>query len=66
VAHLGVLRAAYTLASGWAMDAPMPAELDVSRIMLLSLAPDGAPAIAALNLEFTPVSRPTNLTSRKA
>lgn len=66
VAHLGVLRAAYTLASGWAMDAPMPAQLDVSRILLLSLAPDGAPAIAALNLEFMPVSRPTNLTSRKA
>ena len=28
IAHLGVLRAAYTLATGWDMAAPMPAELD--------------------------------------
>jgi len=52
VAHLGVLRAAYTLATGWDMATPMPAELDVSKILLLSL--DGArkPGIAALNLDF--------------
>src|SRR5476649_28943 len=37
VAHLGVLRAAYTLATGWNMATPMPAELDVSRILLLLL-----------------------------
>ena len=34
VAHLGVLRAAYTLATGWDMTTPMPAELDVSKILL--------------------------------
>jgi broad specificity phosphatase PhoE len=50
VAHLGVLRAAYTLATGWDMATPMPAELDVSKILLLSL--DGAPKIERLNLEF--------------
>ena len=52
VAHLGILRAAYTLATGWDMATPMPAELDVSKILLLSL--DGArkPGIAALNLDF--------------
>ncbi len=54
VAHLGVLRAAYTLASGWDMGAPMPPDLDVSRILLLSLDGDGTPAIAALNVEFSP------------
>ena len=37
VAHLGVLRAAYTLATGWDMATPMPAELDVSKILVLSL-----------------------------
>jgi broad specificity phosphatase PhoE len=53
VAHLGVLRAAYTLATGWNMATPMPADLDVSKILLLSLDVDGAPKIESLNLEFT-------------
>ena len=52
VAHLGVLRAAYTLATGWDMATAMPAELDAARILLLSLAPDGAPKIAGLNVEL--------------
>lgn len=54
VAHLGVVRAAYTLASGWAMDTPMPPELDISKILLLSLDAAGWPSIEKLNLEFTP------------
>jgi len=53
VAHLGVLRAAYTLATGWDMATPMPAGLDVSKILLLSLAPDGSAKIAALNVDFS-------------
>lgn len=56
VAHLGVLRAAYTLATGWAMDTPMPPDLDVSRILVLHLDRDGTSAIADLNVDF--VSRP--------
>ena len=52
VAHLGVLRAAYTLATGWDMATPMPAELDVSKILLLSLHGARKPGIAALNLDF--------------
>lgn len=52
VAHLGVLRAAYTLATGWAMDKPMPADLDVSKILALRLAPDGTPSVEQLNLAF--------------
>jgi broad specificity phosphatase PhoE len=52
VTHLGVLRAAYTLATGWNMAAAMPAELDVSKILLLEVARDGAPKIKALNLGF--------------
>jgi broad specificity phosphatase PhoE len=52
VAHLGVLRAAYTLATGWDMATPMPADLDVSKILLLSLDADGKPRIEGLNLEF--------------
>lgn len=54
VAHLGVLRAAYTLATGWDMATPMPPDLDVSRILLLSLARDGTPSLAALNVAFNP------------
>jgi len=53
VAHLGVLRAAYTLATGWDMATPMPAELDVSKILVLCLSKDGAPKIERLNLDFT-------------
>ena len=58
VAHLGVLRAAYTLATGWDMATPMPAELDVSKILLLSLDAGGKPEIEALNLEFSPRTAP--------
>jgi broad specificity phosphatase PhoE len=52
VAHLGVLRAAYTLATGWDMSAAMPPDLDPAAILLLSLDKDGTPAIAALNVAF--------------
>jgi broad specificity phosphatase PhoE len=37
VAHLGVLRAAYTLATGWDMATPMPPDLDVSKMLVLEL-----------------------------
>jgi broad specificity phosphatase PhoE len=52
VAHLGVLRAAYTLATGWDMATPMPADLDVSKILVLALERDSAPMIEKLNLDF--------------
>ena len=52
VAHLGVLRAAYTLATGWDMATPMPAGLDVSKILVLSLDKGGGPKIDILNLDF--------------
>src|ERR1700761_567212 len=54
VAHLGVLRAVYTLATGWDMAAPMPPDLDVSKVLILSVARDGTPDIHALNVEFSP------------
>ncbi len=49
VTHMGVLRAAYVLATGWDMSAPMPAELDLKAALILALAPDGTPSIAQLN-----------------
>jgi probable phosphoglycerate mutase len=55
VAHLGVLRAAYTLATGWDMAAPMPADLDVSKILVLSLDKDGIPMIERLNMDYHPL-----------
>jgi broad specificity phosphatase PhoE len=52
VVHTGVLRAAYTLATGWDMATPMPADLDVSKILLLSLDREGTAKLAQLNLDF--------------
>jgi broad specificity phosphatase PhoE len=54
VAHFGVLRAAYTLATGWDMATPMPPELDVSKALILDLTPDGAPSLHALNVDLRP------------
>ena len=53
VAHLGVLRAAYTLATGWDMSTPMPPDLDVSKVLILELSPAAAPAIATLNADLS-------------
>jgi broad specificity phosphatase PhoE len=52
IAHLGVLRAAYTLASGWDMATPMPAELDVAKMLVLDVEPSGDCRIHALNREL--------------
>ncbi|MBU6298700.1 MAG: histidine phosphatase family protein [Alphaproteobacteria bacterium] len=49
VTHMGVLRAAYVLATGWDMSASMPSDLDLTAALVLSLAPDGTPKIAQLN-----------------
>ena len=53
VAHLGVLRAAYTLATGWDMATPMPPDLDVSKLLILEVGPGGAPQLHALNVDFS-------------
>jgi probable phosphoglycerate mutase len=52
VTHLGVLRAAYTLATGWDMSLPMPPELDISKVLIVNLTREGVPAIAELNADF--------------
>ncbi|MEI9996174.1 MAG: histidine phosphatase family protein [Rhizomicrobium sp.] len=49
VAHRGVLRSAYTLATGWDMLTPMPATLDLSAALVLELDAGGTPQIAILN-----------------
>jgi probable phosphoglycerate mutase len=49
VTHMGVLRTAYALATGWDMSAPMPDELDLAAALVLSLDAGGRPAIAELN-----------------
>ena len=54
VSHLGVLRAAFTLATGWDMGAPMPEGLDVSKALILELARDGGISLAAMNVELRP------------
>ena len=54
IGHMGVLRAAYTLATGWDMAAPMPEGLDVSKALILNWAPDGTPSLEAMNVELKP------------
>ena len=54
VAHLGVLRAAYTLATGWDMATPMPEGLDVSKALILDLTDNGVPSLHAMNVELSP------------
>jgi probable phosphoglycerate mutase len=53
VTHLGVLRAAYILATGWDMSLPMPPDLDISKVLILSLTRESAPKIAELNVELS-------------
>ena len=52
VTHMGVLRAAYTLATGWDMATPMPPDLDVSKILVLEAGADGRHSINRLNMDF--------------
>ena len=54
VAHLGVLRAAYTLATDWDMATPMPPDLDISKVLILEVTPDGASRLHILNADFRP------------
>ncbi|MGH6828189.1 MAG: histidine phosphatase family protein [Rhizomicrobium sp.] len=54
VTHLGVLRAAYTLATGWDMATPLPAGLDISKALVLALTKQGAASIDALNVALPP------------
>jgi len=50
IAHRGVLRSAYTLATGWDMRAPMPAKLDLSGALILEVGADGTPRVAEINV----------------
>lgn len=50
VTHAGVLRAAYALATGWDLTAPYPSELDLKAVLVLYLAADGTPSLAAINV----------------
>ena len=49
VTHMGVLRTAYTLATGWEMSTPMPDELDLTAALVLALDAHGTVTIAQLN-----------------
>ena len=50
IAHRGVLRSAYTLATGWDMLLPMPAKLDLSGALILDVGRNGTPRIAEMNV----------------
>ncbi len=53
IAHRGVLRSAYAIATGWQMLTPMPDALDLSKVLILELDKNTAPRIAALNVAFS-------------
>ena len=50
ISHRGVIRAVLASATGWDMRGPPPAKLDWRAVHLFSLAPDGTPAVHALNV----------------
>ncbi len=52
IAHRGVLRSAYTLATGWQMLTPMPDALDLSKALILKVE-NGRIAIDALNVPLS-------------
>lgn len=54
IAHRGVLRSAYTLATGWNMATPMPAKLDLGCALILDVDATGQPRIAELNVPLGP------------
>jgi broad specificity phosphatase PhoE len=53
IAHRGVLRSAYAIATGWQMLTPMPDELDLSKALILSLDAEGGAEIAGLNVPLS-------------
>ncbi len=54
IAHRGILRSAYTLATNWDMSSPMPAKLDLATALVLELRDDGSAKIAELNVPLRP------------
>jgi hypothetical protein len=46
---MGVLRAAYVMATGWDMATAMPEDLDLTAALIVELARDGTPSIAQLS-----------------
>jgi probable phosphoglycerate mutase len=56
VTHKGVLRALYALATGWTMTAKPPQKLLNGRAHAFSIAPDGTPSVAELNIFLEPRS----------
>lgn len=54
VAHRGIMRSAYTLATGWNMASPMPDELDLTCALILTLHEGGAIELFELNAPLRP------------
>jgi probable phosphoglycerate mutase len=50
IAHRGILRSAYAIATDWQMLTPMPDALDLTKALVLELAPDGSAKISALGV----------------
>jgi probable phosphoglycerate mutase len=57
VAHRGVLRALYCLASGWDLTGKPPVEFDRGALQRFRLAADGSPSVLRLNEPMRPPAR---------
>jgi len=53
VAHRGVIRVIYAMATGWQMRSDPPDELSRDALHVFALASDGLPSVVALNLRLT-------------
>ena len=54
VAHRGIMRSAYTLATGWNMASPMPDKLDLTCALILTLHEGGAIELFEVNAPLRP------------
>jgi probable phosphoglycerate mutase len=54
IAHRGVLRSAYALATDWDMLTPMPAKLDLATALILEVGESGQARIAQMNAPLRP------------
>jgi probable phosphoglycerate mutase len=52
IAHRGILRSAYTLATGWKMMTPMPEKLDLETALILALDGEGKATLAEMNVRL--------------
>ena len=54
ITHRGVMRSAYTLATGWDMATPMPEKLDLAAALIIEAGTGGAVRLSSFNVPLQP------------